>query len=330
MGKEMQKVEPSSPNEIIRLAIENKSDLDQVEKLIGLKIRYETDEARKDFASAFSVAQANISAVIKTKDNPQTRSKYAGLEDVIETSKPVYVASGFSVIFYEGKSDVEDNIRVCADVLHKKGHKETYYLDVPMGGVGIQGKVNMTKIHAKATSITYGRRYLLCMIWNIPTQDDDGNGDKKPKSEKREPNDHETDVLNAISKELQTKLSEGKEVDFDKLAAVFYRPRQEYPTHMERVPYAVKHILGLTNESLWTKERESRPEIPKPDAKQLEFIKAVHEKLAAPEGMIIVWDTLAKVIYAMNNNEYPTDKRYSGVVAARVDSEGVEKVCVTE
>jgi len=65
-------------------------------------------------------------------------------------------------------------------VLHKAGHKETYHYDIPLDGVGIQGNPNMTKIHAKASSTSYGRRYLMCMIWNIPTQDDDGNGAGSP------------------------------------------------------------------------------------------------------------------------------------------------------
>ncbi len=46
---------------------------------------------------------------------------------------------------------------------------------MPLDGVGIKGNANMTKIHGKSSSTSYARRYLMCMIWNIPTQDDDGN-----------------------------------------------------------------------------------------------------------------------------------------------------------
>ncbi|WP_230682076.1 hypothetical protein, partial [Streptococcus pneumoniae] len=44
---------------------------------------------------------------------------------------------------------------------------------------------NMTKILAKASSTAYGRRYLMCMIWNIPTQDNDGNVDVEIINEKQ-------------------------------------------------------------------------------------------------------------------------------------------------
>lgn len=171
----------NTPADMIRMAISGKADLQKLEKLLELQKNYEANEARKVFASSFAIVQANIASVAKTKDNPQTHSKYAGLDDIIESAKPIYTNEGFSIIFYEGQSDKQEHIRICADVLHTAGHKETYYYDVPLDGVGIKGNANMTKIHAKASSTSYGRRYLMCMIWNIPTgDDDDGNGACKP------------------------------------------------------------------------------------------------------------------------------------------------------
>lgn len=164
-----------TPAELIMAAVSGQADLDKVEKLLSLQERWEANQARKVFALAFSEVQEKISAVVKTKINPQTQSKYADLSNVIESAKPVYTKYGFSVIFYEGDTPLPEHVRIYADVLHSAGHKETYHYDVPMDGVGIKGNANMTKIHAKASSISYGRRYLMCMIWNIPTADDDGN-----------------------------------------------------------------------------------------------------------------------------------------------------------
>lgn len=164
-----------SPEEIIRGAINAGSNLAELEKLLTLKERWDANEARKKFALSFASAQQDIASVVKRKMNPQTHSKYADLGDVIESAKPVYTEEGFSVIFYEGDTPLVEHIRIYADVLHSSGHKETYHYDVPLDGMGIKGNANMTKIHAKASSTSYGRRYLMCMIWNIPTQDDDGN-----------------------------------------------------------------------------------------------------------------------------------------------------------
>jgi len=168
-------VQQVNPLSIIQTAVEGGADVKSLEKLMDLQERWEAGEARKAFAESFATVQRNIEAVVKTQENKQTSSKYADLADIIKMAKPVYSDNGFSVIFYEGKADLPEHIRVCADVLHTMGHKESYHYDVPMDGVGIKGNANMTKIHGKASSTTYGRRYLMCMIWNIPTDDNDGN-----------------------------------------------------------------------------------------------------------------------------------------------------------
>jgi len=169
------KAADNSPAEMIRMAVEKGASLAELHSMLELQVKYEANEARKAFSQAFANVQENIKAVIRNSTNPQTRSKYANLEGVIEASRPIYTKEGFSVIFYEGDTDKPEHVRICADVLHNLGHKETYHYDVPLDGKGIQGNANMTKIHGKASSTSYARRYLMCMIWNIATMDDDGN-----------------------------------------------------------------------------------------------------------------------------------------------------------
>ncbi len=228
---EIQKVDPDSPAGIMMQLMSNgggdKFDVEGFGKMLEFQERHEANQAKKVFASAFAVVQSNIDAVVKTKVNPQTKSKYAGLDAVIEMSKPVYTKQGFSIIYYEGKAEKADDVRVYADVLHKAGHKETYHLDVPMGGVGIKGVVNMTAIHAKATSFTYGRRYLLCNIWNIPTQDDDGNGPGNKPTGVKPPTDEEQETIDAICAKIPA--PDGKRVDAKKVAAICYEKEQGYP-----------------------------------------------------------------------------------------------------
>ena len=163
-----------APAQLIELAIEKGNiDLDKLEKLMRLQREHEADNARKAYNSNMVLVQEEIPSVIKTKKNDQTHSKYASLDKIIEQTKKIYTSHGFSISFYEGDTAKENHIRICADVVHGAGHKETYHYDVPMDGVGIKGNANMTAIHAKASSTSYARRYLMCMIWNIPTEDND-------------------------------------------------------------------------------------------------------------------------------------------------------------
>ena len=235
-----------------------KIDTDQMSKMLEIAERLKATAAKEAYAVDFAVVQANIDGAVKTARNPQTGSMYAKLEGVIEASKPAYTAQGFSVVFYEGVTETEAHIRVCADVLHRDGHKESYHYDVPMGGVGIKGVVNMTKIHAKATSVTYGRRYLLCMIWNIPTQDDDGNApDKKPPEVK--PSDDEWGYIDEICKLIPA--PPGMRVDRNKVASICYESKQAYPHHENSIAPVVKWLSEMDCPELFITENRTQFEI---------------------------------------------------------------------
>lgn len=176
---EISKPNPS-PIEMIRTAKEAGVEPKDLQGFLDVQINWEKREAEKAFNDAMARVHAGIPLVIKSGQNPQTRSKYAELDHIISATKDVYTKEGFSVSFYEGENAPQGHVRICADILHRLGHKQTRHIDVPLDGVGIKGNANMTAIHAKASSTSYGRRYLMCMIFNIPTGDDDGNGAGNP------------------------------------------------------------------------------------------------------------------------------------------------------
>ena len=170
-----------SPAQLIIETVQKTGNVTDLKELLAIQKDWEANEARKIYAKSFSLAQSAIQSVAKNKFNPQTRSKYADLAGVIESAQPIYTKEGFSVTFNEGECQKENHMRTYAYVLHSSGHKETYYLDMPLDGTGIKGNPNMTAIHGKASTSMYSRRYLMCMIWNIPTSDEDGNTQVLPK-----------------------------------------------------------------------------------------------------------------------------------------------------
>src|SRR3990167_9135612 len=135
-----------SPAEIIRLAVLGKVDLEKLEKLLVLQERWDANQAKKAFSESMVTVQKNIVLVAKTLTNSQTHSKYASLGNIICQTKEVYTEYGFSISFYEGQTEKLEHIRICADVVHRLGHKETYHFDVPLDGKGFLQYMSVGKL----------------------------------------------------------------------------------------------------------------------------------------------------------------------------------------
>lgn len=153
-------------------------DLTQLDKLLDLQFRWDQDQGRKAYADSMASAQAEMPAVFKDRLNKQTGSWYATLDSINNKVTPIYTKHGFSLSFDTEDSPLEKCIRIVCRVLHYKGHSETFRYDQPIDDVGIAGAVNKTQVHARGSAMTYGRRYLTLMIFNLSTsdEDDDGNG----------------------------------------------------------------------------------------------------------------------------------------------------------
>jgi len=165
-----------SPAEVAVSLLDKGVKPEDLEKMLILQERYDANQAKKSYDLAMSRVHGKIAPVVATHKNIQTGSVYADLKDIIVAVQPAYSSEGFSVSFDDGENAPEGHIRILAYVTHSLGHKETYKYDMPLDGKGLRGNANMTLIHGKASSMSYGRRYLQCMIFNIPTgDDDDGN-----------------------------------------------------------------------------------------------------------------------------------------------------------
>ena len=156
--------------------LEHGVDVDRIEKMLELQERFEANEARKAFFDAMSKAQADMPTVKEDTFNKQTNSWYPSYKALAAACKPVYTSYGLSMVFYEGDCPKDDQIRIYCDITHSLGHTETKYTDMPLDAVGIKGSVNKTPIQAKGSSFSYGRSYLMRLIWNLPTSEHDDDG----------------------------------------------------------------------------------------------------------------------------------------------------------
>lgn len=151
------------------------------EKLLGLlevQRQVRRDEEERAFNEAMNLAQAEMEPVRKDANNPQTKSKYASYSALDVALRPVYTKYGFSVSFNTEDCPRENEIRVVAEVA-RGGFSKHYRMDIPADGKGAKGGDVMTKTHAAMSAVSYGRRGLTSMIWNVATSDragdDDGN-----------------------------------------------------------------------------------------------------------------------------------------------------------
>jgi hypothetical protein len=167
-------------NLIAKMATDPNCDVDKFERLVRLNI--EVEKGRRDellhvqFNEAMSRAQAKMVAIVKDKDNSQTRSKYASYAALDRAVRPIYTNEGLNLTFDEGETNKPEHVRVlCAVSLG--GYTRNYHVDMPADGKGAKGGDVMTKTHATGSAFTYGQRNLLKLIFNLATidADDDGN-----------------------------------------------------------------------------------------------------------------------------------------------------------
>jgi hypothetical protein len=173
----VQPIAPITPDTMIMSAIEKGLDMNQLEKFLDLKERWDKQQAEKAFNFAMSAVQKEIGAVKATKNNAQTKSKYAGIVDIDAMVRPAYTSQGIALSFDTADSPLPEHVRILAFVTHESGHKETRHIDIPADGKGAKGGDVMTKTHAVMSATTYGQRALTKMIFNIASGefDDDGN-----------------------------------------------------------------------------------------------------------------------------------------------------------
>jgi hypothetical protein len=158
-----------------RMMADPSVDIERIERGAALYERALARDMETAFNQAMRDAQSEMRPIAALANNPQTKSKYAKYDALDNAVRPIYSKHGFSLSFYQGEGAPADHIRVQCK-LSCGGHTERPYLDMPADGKGAKGGDVMTKTHATGAGVTYGRRYLLCMIFNLVIgEDNDGN-----------------------------------------------------------------------------------------------------------------------------------------------------------
>jgi len=154
------------------LAMDPNTDVEKIERLMAIQERLQAKENEQRFDQIMADVQEKIKTAIKNKHNAQTNSNYADLSAVLKSTKAAYTSAGMALSFNtEPTQDVSIVRLVC--YVTAAGHSKCYTYDSPLTDKGIAGKTVMTTAHARGSAISYGRRYLTQMIFNLDTADDD-------------------------------------------------------------------------------------------------------------------------------------------------------------
>jgi len=167
-----------------RMATDPTVDIDKMERIMAMKERMDAETSRRLFNDAMTQCQAEMPAIVKGKTNKQTNSKYAELEHINDAITPVYTKHGFSLSFDTIPSSKEDWVSVRCRVRHNGGYTEESTYETPFDNTGMRGEVNKTVTHGLASGVSYARRYITIMVFNLTLkgEDNDGNGNGRKSS----------------------------------------------------------------------------------------------------------------------------------------------------
>lgn len=129
----------------------------------------ETSASIAKLSTAILQVQGNLSGVRKDAVNPHFRNRYATLENVIDTARPVLQEAGIAFIQAPG-TVVDGSVEVTTMLIHD-GEWMRSTLHVPLQKRDAQGV---------GSAITYGCRYSLMAMLGLPPTDDDGQEAVQP------------------------------------------------------------------------------------------------------------------------------------------------------
>lgn len=160
---------------IERVAMNPDVDVIKMEKLLDMQERILDRQAQQEFDIAMANMQPNLPIVEKrgiiyNKDGKTIRSKYAKFEDINREVKPILSQYGFSMTFSVNQEGNE--ISVLGILAHKSGHRETTTIIL---GPDVSG--NKNPVQAVASSVSYGKRYVMSALLNLVFHDEDDDGE---------------------------------------------------------------------------------------------------------------------------------------------------------
>lgn len=160
-----------SPSDLIEFALKNKGDLEKLEKLLEIQIKYEENEAKKAYHEAMAQFKSSPPKITKDKENKQYKTMYTTLGNLVNTVNPELSKYGLSASW-----DIQQDtmIKVTCKITHRLGHSEITSASAPSDTSGSKNPIQQIK-----STITYLKSVTFESITGLASTDanldDDGN-----------------------------------------------------------------------------------------------------------------------------------------------------------
>jgi len=159
--------------------------VEKLERLMAMKERFDKTQAEIAFSLAMARLQPKLPRIEKHGRvivQNVTRSTYAKIEDIDAVIRPLYSEEGFS-ISWNTRAANGPATTVIGVLRHTGGHSESYEITLAND---TSGSKNATQ--GSGSTFQYGKRYLLCGMFNLITidEDNDGQGDALTEKQARE------------------------------------------------------------------------------------------------------------------------------------------------
>jgi ERF superfamily protein len=121
--------------------------------------------------------QKRLKSIPKRGWNPETKSKFATSEDIDKEIQTLLDEENMTLSFRPAVAERVDEVLIIG-LLSLGAYTREYPLNMPADGKGAKGGGVMSRTHATGAAITYAKRYLKNMIFDLrfDETDDDGNG----------------------------------------------------------------------------------------------------------------------------------------------------------
>lgn len=167
----------SNPWEMLVKEQEKGTSVQDLKALMDLWERWTEKQAEQSWNRAMTNCQKTMPGLVKSSHNKHKDLWYAGFEQLDKQIRPIYVAEGFSLCFTEMDNPNPEVCRIALDVLHVDGHCRRFVKDVHIDGVGTGGNRSMTATQADGSTMSYARRYVTKMAFNLVDSNEDLDGD---------------------------------------------------------------------------------------------------------------------------------------------------------